>query len=260
MTAAALLLLAALAQPSTTPAGPPAPAPPAAWSGTAGAGLIWLTGNSRSVTFTLGAAAERKGARWIVSGKAAGAYGRSRAAGDGADQVVAEAAGGQLRVDRRLGERSSVYLLGVIDADHVNSVELRTAGELGATATWIDRGTKDGWNVYLRNDAGFRITEERRFQYYPAERALGEATLYSPRLGVAFRYQPRKGLTFTEDAEVLPSVGAGRVRVNSVSKLASSLIGVLSVGLTYTVAHDSAPAPGKVGTDTTLALLLEATL
>lgn len=257
----AILLSLALTQ-APAPDAAAAPAPPAGseWRGALGAGLIWLTGNSRSVTSTLEASAERKGHGWIFGGKVSGKYGTSHPAGSEAEQVVAQAAAAQLRVDRRLGTRHSAYVLGTVETDHVNSVELRNAGELGATAVWIDRGTKEDWNLYLRNDAGFRVTRERRFQYHPLERDLPDETLFSPRLGLAFRYQPWNGLTFTQDAELLSALEESRVRVNGVTKLSSRIVASLSLAITYSVAYDSAPAPGKVETDTTLAVTLEVKL
>jgi hypothetical protein len=255
MTAIATLLVAALAGQSE-----PAPPPQPAWSTTVGLGLISITGNARSTTATLTAATERKSAAWIFGAKAFATYGRSRPVGAEEDEQVAEAAGLTLRVDRSFGKRYSAYAIGALDGDHVKSIELRSAGELGAAAIWIDSGTDEGWRTLFRTDLGFRIAEERRWQYYPTAADLEDETLYAPRLGLALKFARGKAVVFTEDAEVLPNVvGDSRVLVNSVTKLTSRLADALALAVAYTVAFDSRPAPGKVETDTTLAVTLETT-
>src|SRR5512143_971461 len=74
------------------PAPVPAPAAPAksAWTGTVGLGLMSLTGNSRSITFTTNAAAERKSEDWIVGAKLLAAYGENRTASGAPAETVAE--------------------------------------------------------------------------------------------------------------------------------------------------------------------------
>jgi putative salt-induced outer membrane protein YdiY len=253
---------AKLEVPAPPPAAPPpAPAPAAKWSGTVGLGMISLTGNSRSTTFNTALAAERKSEEWIWAVKAGATYGQSRAAADGEDETVAEAAGLLLRLDRRFGPRYSVFVLGAVDTDHVKSVELRSAGELGATVAWVDAAGASGWSVSLRTDLGFRIANEQRYQYYPDRLQLEDETLYAPRAGFALRYGLSKDVVFTEDAEILPNVvGDSRVVMNSVSKISTRLSRSLAFGVAFTVNHDSAPAPGKVSTDTALALTLDVLL
>ena len=53
------------------------------------------------------------------------------------------------------------------------------------------------------------------------------------------------------------NMGAGRVVVNSTSKLSSRLTESLSFGASFQVNHDSEPAAGKVPTDTILGLTVE---
>jgi putative salt-induced outer membrane protein YdiY len=241
---------------------PAAPAAPkAAWTGTVGLGLISLTGNSRTVTFNTNAAAERKSEGWIMAAKLSASYGQNRAAVGAATDTVAEAAGLQLRLDRRFGERYSAYVLAAGDTDHVKSVELRSTGEVGATVVWVDAGGDSGWKTTLRTDLGFRIANEQRYQYYPVDLALDDETLYAPRAGLAFRYAMSKDVLFSEDAEILPNViGDSRVVVNSVSKISTRLSRTLAFGVAFTVNHDSAPAADKVATDTALALTLDVLL
>ncbi len=220
-----------------------------------------LTGNSRSITFTTNAAAERKSEDWIVGAKALAAYGENRAAASGTTEKVAEMASLQLRLDRRFGARYSTYALGAAATDHVKSVELRSTGELGATVMWVDTKGATGWATTLRTDLGFRISEERRYQYYPTSLQVPDVTLYAPRAGLAFTYAISKDVLFAEDAEVMSNVsGDSRVLANSISKISVRLSRSLAFGVSFTVNHDSAPAPGKVPTDTQLAMTLDVLL
>lgn len=242
------------------PAAGPAPAPKK-WTGTVGLGLISLTGNSRSLTFNATGAAERKSDGWILGLKGYGVYGQSRVPEGTSTQVLAKAAGLQARMDRKFHDRYSGYLLGALDTDHVKSVELRYTAEAGASITWVDASGPSGWKTSLRTDLGFRWTLEQRYQYYPVDLALDDETMYAPRLGLSFKYALNKNVLFTEDAEILPNVvGDSRVVVNSVSKISTRLSRSLAFGVAFTLNHDSSPAPGKVDTDTALALSLDVLL
>lgn len=250
-----------VAAPTTAPAPAAAATPPKPkWSGSVGVGLISLTGNSKSVTFNANGAAERKSDGWILGIKANAVYGQTRAPSGTATETVAQAAGLLGRLDRKFHERYSGYVLTAFETDHVKSVEIRYTGEAGASITWVDAGGPSGWKTNLRTDLGFRWAQENRFQYYPAATSgpLPTQTLYAPRLGVAFKYQINKDVIFTEDAEILPNVvGAGRVVVNSTSKLSAHLTESLTFGASFVVNHDSKPAPGKVDTDTILGLTVD---
>jgi putative salt-induced outer membrane protein YdiY len=264
--AAATVAGGARAAPAAAPAAAaPAPAPAPKWSGTVGVGLISLTGNSKSVTFNANGAAERKSDGWVLGLKALAVYGQTRPPEGGSTQTVAQAAGVQGRLDRKFHQRYSGYALAAFDTDHVKSVEIRYTGEAGASITWVDASGDTGWKTSLRTDLGFRWAQENRFAYYPVppavEGPLDTVTLYAPRLGLAFKYALNKNVVFSEDAEILPNVvGAGRVVVNSLAKLSSRLTESLSFGASFQVNHDSAPAAGKVATDTILGLTIEVLL
>jgi hypothetical protein len=251
----ACLLAAALLLPTLARAEDPKPAE---WKGTVGAGLILMTGNSQTTTFTGSGAASRETMGWILSAKAAGAYGENRAAPAGL-QTNAYNAAGQLRLDRKIPEIWSVYLLGGLETDHIASVELRGLVEPGVSAQWIDVKEADWQKVGLRTDVGFRWATEKRYRYYPTPgEALPGADLVAPRLGLAFRYAFSKEVFFTEDAEILPNVvGDSRVLVKSLSKLSSRLGKSVTTGISYAVAHDSRPAVGKKKTDGILTAVVE---
>jgi putative salt-induced outer membrane protein YdiY len=246
-------------------AAPAAAAKPSPWTGSVGLGLISLTGNSRTVTFTTNAQAERKTTDWIAGTKLYATYGQNRVNATettpARTETVAEAAGMQLRLDRRFAERYSAYVLGAADTDHVKSIELRSTGEVGASILWVDAGGDSGWKTTLKTDLGFRVANEVRHQYYPTSGPADDATLYAPRAALAFKYALSKDVLFSEDAEIMPNVvGDSRVVVNSLSKISTRLSRTLAFGVAFAVNHDSRPAAPKVATDTSLALTLDALL
>jgi Protein of unknown function, DUF481 len=249
---------ATAAQVASPPAAATTEAPTSTWTVKAGVNLIYLRASARTLTFSGHAAVERKIPEWIFGVKASGAYGTSRPSGSADSQVVALAAALQARVDRRFSQSVSAYVLGGIETDHVQSVESREFGEAGASMVWFDIREADYSKIFLRTDLGLRYQYESRFQYYPTPMREPGVTLVAPRLGAVFRYAFNKGTIFSEEAEVLPNVtGEARVLINSQSKLTTLLTGVLSFAAGFGVKFDSAPAPGKVDTETTLTLGLE---
>lgn len=263
---AALLLppLAAVAGETAAPAAPAAPVAPVApapaeLKGTVGAGLIVLTGNSDTTTFTGAASASRETFGWIVAAKAAGAYGQTRPAAGGARQTTAYAMSGQLRLDRKFGGGWAVFVLGGLEADHVANVAYRTIAELGVAAQWLDVKEADLTRVALRTDLGLRYGYEARWRYYGTPTgAQPGVEVVAPLLGLAFRWGFSREVFFTEEAEVFPSLGGEpRVQARSVAKLSSRLTQALTLGVGYTASFDSRPAAGKERTDTALTALLE---
>ncbi|WP_253910664.1 DUF481 domain-containing protein, partial [Pyxidicoccus fallax] len=235
------------------------------WDVTLGAGLISLTGNASTFTFSGLASAQRKTEHWIYAIKAYSSYGRSRPpeveGEEAVSQVVALNAGLELRGDRRFTQVLSGYLLAGAETDHVKSVESRSFGEGGLGVLWWDEKTPEGKESYLRTDAAFRYAHETRFQYYPTRLDLEDVDLGGPRFGAVFRYGLSKNVLFKEDVEVLVSViGDSRMLLNSQTQLSVGLTEALSLSTSFMVKHDSAPPPGKVSTDTALALNLEVKL
>jgi len=239
------------------PATPPAPA----WSGSVGAGLIFLSGNSNSVTFSANASGERKTENWVFSAKANAAYGQSRPAGESAVVTLAQAAALQVRADRLLGSLAALYLATGAETDHIKSLELRALGEGGLGLRWLDVKEGDLQKVSLRTDVALRYARELRFQYYPVSENLADTYLVAPRFGLSFKFALTREVTFAEDAEVLPNLtGDSRVLVNSLSKLSTRLVGGLSLGIALLVQHDNKPSAGKMQTDTSLTFGLEMAL
>jgi len=245
------------------PAAAPVP-PDVIWSGTLGLGLIALTGNSQTVTFSTNAAFERKSKEWILGIKASAAYGQNQAPGDASSQVTALGGTLQARGDRRFSDTTSLYLLAGIDTDHLQSIESRPFGEVGVALIWFDEKQGDLAKTSLRTDLGFRYGREYRFQYYPVhvgpsgDPALAEVDIVAPRLGVAYRYAVNKDIIFTEEVSAIANVvDTARLLFSSTSKLASRLTQKVALGVSFVVNDDTVPAPGKVSTDTALSVGLE---
>jgi hypothetical protein len=231
------------------------------WSGTLGAGLISLTGNARTITANVSAAFERTSKSWVISGKASGAYGQSRAVGAESSEVVAMGASLLLRGDRRFTDRYSGYVSAAADTDHIKSVELRPSMEAGVGILWIDDKEGELLRSRLRSDLAFHYSSEQRFQYYPTSMDLEDVSLIAAKLGVSFRHALNKDVIFGEDLEVLFNIaGTSRALVSSVTKIAARLLGPLSMGVGFTVNHDSQPAAGRLPTDTALNVGVEVAL
>ncbi|HEX8703786.1 MAG TPA: DUF481 domain-containing protein, partial [Myxococcaceae bacterium] len=254
--------------PAATPEAPPAEAKKEEdpkmdqWKGSMGLGLISLAGNASTLTFNGLANAERKTENWIYSLRAQAVYGRSRLPASETEperaQVVALGAGLQLRGDRRFTQRISGYVLAGGETDHIKSVEFRGTGEVGTGIVFWDETKEDGRTSSLRTDLAFRFSRETRFQYYPTRLDVADLDLGGPRVGLALRYSVSKDIVFTQDAEAVPNVlGDARLLVNTTSKLLARLTESLSLGTSFVLQYDSAPAVGKVSTDTALSGTIE---
>jgi hypothetical protein len=253
----------AAAAPPVVPTAAPIP-PDVIWSGTVGLGLIALTGNSQTVTFSTNAAIERKSKEWIWGFKASAAYGHSEAPDGKSSTVTALNGTFQARGDRRFTETTSLYLLAGVDTDHLQSIEARPFGELGVAYIWFDEKQGDLAKTSLRTDLGFRYGREYRFQYYPTvagpsqNPALAEVDIVAPRLGVAYRYAVSKDVIFTEEVSAIGNVvNTARLLFTSTTKLASRLTEKVSLGVSFVVNDDTVPVQDKKSTDTALSVGLE---
>jgi|GEM_PF-524389 len=241
---------------------PPKPAAPApvVWTGSVALGLIALTGNSQTITFSTNAALQRKSEEWIWGLLASAAYGQNTATGATAATVTALAASVQARGDRRFTDVLSLYLLGGVDTDHLKSIEDRPYGELGVSILWFDEKIEKLEKSSFKTDLGFRYGHEYRFLYYGAGAPATQpgVNIVAPRIGASYRYAVNKDIIFTEDASALGNlVDQTRLIATSVSKLSSRLTERVALGVSFALQYDSAPPPMKVNTDTALTVGLE---
>ena len=250
------------------------PKPPSAWTTSANLGLIFLAGNSSSITLNGRVAVEYKTEQWILGSRVYGAYGRARLMGADNFSDIAVQGGADLRVDRRFHLMLSGYTLSGIDFDHIKSIEARPFIELGTGVIWIDDKVDNAQKTLLSTDFGLRYAYESRFLYYPTDeeipllapedvptepRNLPDVQVVAPRAAVTFRYMLTDGVTFGEDFEVLLNViEVKRFWVNSSTKILVRLSNIFSVSTALTFKYDSEPAEGAQKLDTTLSLGLDA--
>jgi len=243
------------------------PPPPSPWTTSANLSLIFLAGNSSSITLSGNVAVSYKTTNWTFGSRVYGAYGRARLVDADEFSNIAMQGGFQLRADRRFNSMLSAYALGGIDFDHIKSIEARPFIELGTGVVWIDNKVGNAQKVLLSSDFGLRYAYESRFRYYLTEeddpdepRNLEDVQVVAPRAAVSFRYMLTEGVTFGEDFEVLLNViEVKRFWVNSTTKILVRLTNVFSVSTTLAFKYDSEPAEGTKKLDTTLSLGLDAT-
>jgi hypothetical protein len=254
-----------LSPPPVAPSPDAAPPKPDLWTGSAGVGLTWVTGNVTSIAFVASGQATRKGEHTITVLKAFGGYGEKLNDSGTGSEVLLLNAGLAGQFDYRFTKNVSAFFGAGIDTDHVKSVEIRGYGDLGVGVLWLDikegEVGKEFQKLYLKTDLGLRVQPEQRFQYYPVEKDVPNALMIGPRLALSFRYALSSAAYFTEDAEVLPNVlpnQPGRVLFNSVSKLGVGIAASMSLSAGFTVKYDSAPADGRKNTDTVLSVGLDA--
>jgi len=252
---------AAPATPAAPAAAPTTQTPSVVYTSVINLGLIALTGNAQSLSFTLGGSFQRKSQSWILSARGSAAYGQARTPGTEDTNVNAEAATAQLRVDRRFTEAATVYVLGGIDTDHIQSIEERPYGELGASLTWFDTKQGDLDKASLRTDLGFRYGREYRFQYFPVPLSLGAVDIVAPHAGLAFRYAVSKEIIFTEALDLVANLqGDPRLLLTNTAKIAARLSSSFSLTVSFLVNYDSLPPPPKLSTDTALTVGVEVAL
>ncbi|MBN8468935.1 DUF481 domain-containing protein [Corallococcus exiguus] len=264
-----LILFAAMAQTPTPPPDAADASSPASvgaeadededegpWTGSAGLGASMFTGNARSFTITGDAMAEYESPVWALTLEADGAYGNAAAEDEEEREVTALTLGGWARGDYRFTRLVSAYTFLGLETDHPASLELRTEVELGIGLTFLERKKKKTEKeLFLRTYLGASYAKDRRFQYTPTREDLPNVTLWSPAVGVAFRYDINEHVYLREDAVLLPDIfGDTRVLLDSTTKLSVHLTDRFALTTYFELQHDSAPAAGKVKTDTSLSV------
>lgn len=242
---------------------------PEGWYGTVSAGLTFITGNTQTLTLTGSAAADRKWESWAMGLRLSGAYGLANPSANVADsvtQTTARRAMGTLRGDRTFGGFASLFVLVGSELDHVKSIETRTFGELGTGLTFFSLKQGDAERLFLRLDLALRTGYETRFQYFPVEAGVDPyaIVILAPRAAVTFRWAVNKNMRLSEELELMPFLlepTAGRLLVNSTTKLNAKLTESVSLVTSLLVNYDSKPPPSasrRLSTDVALTVGVEA--
>ncbi len=273
-TAAAAERLANSVAPEAPKEEPAAPPKPDAWTGSAGIGLTYITGNTQSLVLTAGVQADRKWDKWSFGLRLSAAYGIANAnANDptSTSATTARKAGGTVRGERAYGSgfASSFITLGS-EFDHVKNIESRSIGEAGVGLTFLNRKEADLEKLFLKLDLGLRGGYETRYQYFPTPTAIDPygVPILAPRGGLYFRWAFNKYVRFSEEIEFIPYVlapDAGRLLINNTTKLSSRITEFLALTAGVIVNYDSKPpqvapppAPQRLSTDVTLTAGLDA--
>jgi hypothetical protein len=241
----------------TAPQAAPADAPAAkqGWLGNAGLGLTFITGNTQTLTLTGSFAADRKWDAWSMAVRLSGAYGLANPdvnVAASTTATTARRASGNVRGDRNFSTFASLFVLGGSEFDHVKNIESRTAGEFGTGLTFFNQKEGDVEKLYLRLDLAARAGYETRFQYFPQASSItpNGIVILAPRVAGVFRWSFSKDVRFTEELEFIPYLlapTAGRLLINSTTKLNARLTENVSLATGLLVNFDSSPPAGGAG-------------
>jgi len=244
---------------------------PDLWSGSAGLGVTFITGNMQNLMLTANLTAERKWDNWSLGLRAGGAYGLTNATAnvaDSASQTTARRANGTIRGARGFG-LASIYVLGGAEFDHVKNVESREFGEAGTGLTFFDvkeNNAEKAEKLYLRVDIAMRGGYETRFRYFPTPAAVDPygIVILAPRAALTFRWNLNKHVRVSEELEFIPFLLApttGRLLINDTTKLSANVTETIALTTALVINYDSMPppsTPAKLTTDVALTVGVEA--
>ncbi len=226
------------------------------WVGSVGLGLAFITGNTQTLTMTGNLSADRKWDVWAIGLRASGAYGLANPSANvvgSTSSTTARRAGGSIRGDRSFGSGfASLFVLAGTEFDHVKNIESRTVGELGTGLTFFDQKQGDLEKLYLRLDLAAHAGYETHYQYFPQASAIDPygVIILAPRAALTFRWGFSKDVRVSEELEFVPYVlapTAGRLLINSTTKLNARLTERLSLASSLLVNYDSMPPNGGAG-------------
>lgn len=249
----------------------PGPPKPDLWSGSAGLGVTFITGNMQVLTLTANLTAERIWGDWSLGLRAGGAYGLTNATANVADtaaQTTARRANGTVRGARSFG-LASIYALGGAEFDHVKNVESREFGEAGTGLTFFDvkePGPAKAEKLYLRLDLAMRAGYETRFRYFPTAARVDPygIVILAPRVAATFRWNLNQHVRISEELEIIPFLLApttGRLLINDTTKLSANITPSIALTTALVINYDSMPppsTPAKLSTDVALTVGVEA--
>jgi hypothetical protein len=243
-----------------------------------GLGATFITGNAQTLTLTANVAADRKWNVWALGIRVSGAYGTANPTSTGTSATTARRASASVRGDRSFTDLVALFALGSFEFDHMKNIEARGLGELGTGLTFFNQKEGDLEKLFLRLDLAIRAGYETHYQYFGTPGPIDPygAAILAPRAGLLFRWGVSKDVHLSEEVEIIPyllaapgaAVGsgatAGRLLLNSTTKLNARLTEVVSLTTAVVINYDSqppqpaAPAPQRVNTDVALTVGVEA--
>jgi len=210
------------------------------WKANAGFSGIFNSGNAVNQTIGGNALVSVKRDMNQISWSGNGAYGRARDNATGVTATNTENWQTQLRYDRFLSDRLSLYTLGHMRHDAPAGFDLNYGGAAGY-AHFLYKSDMTNFKYEL----GFDVTRQR-FVTSVKENA------YSARLFLQFTHKFKEGVFLGQDMENLFNVKeSDDYRINSLTSLNFSLTQKVAFQAGYAIRFDNQPVAGFKKVDTT---------
>ena len=158
----------------------------------------------------------------------------------------------ELRYDRFLGERISLYVLGGALVDQFAGYDLRTHEQIGVSYMAIKTEPTS-----LMLEFGFDIAQE----LYTGDVDPGYASVFAARLLAGFSHNFSESVGFTNTLEAYPNVVQwADVRVLNDAALSAKLSDMISLRLSHQLAFDNQPVEGFAKLDQTTRVTIVASI
>jgi putative salt-induced outer membrane protein YdiY len=209
------------------------------WKANGGVSGIFNSGNAESQTFGGNALISVKMDQDQIAWTGSGAYGRAKDAATGIASTNTENWQTQLRYDRFLTEKFSLYTLGHMRHDAPAGFDLNYGGSLGYAHFFY----KSEMTTF-KYELGFDVTQQRFT-------TLIEETAYSVRAFLQFTHKFSQSVFLGEDLENLFNIeDASDYRLNSMTSLNFSLTQKVAFQAGYAIRFDNQPVAGFRSLDT----------
>ncbi len=210
------------------------------WKANAGLSGIFNSGNAVNQTIGGNALVSVKKNMNQITWSGNGAYGRAKDNASGVTSTNTENWQTQLRYDRFLTERFSLYGLGHMNHDAPAGFDLNYGASVGY-AHFLYKSDMTSFKYEL----GFDATRQRFV-------TLVEENAYSARLFLQFTHKFSDGVYFGQDMENLFNVKeSDDYRINSLTSLNFSLTQKVAFQAGYAIRFDNQPVAGFKKVDTT---------
>jgi len=159
---------------------------------------------------------------------------------------TAQRASGDLRYDRFLSDRNSLYVLGGGFTDPYAGYDTRFNGQLGYSHLLLFEPGQDDPDTSLAAEVGVDAARED----YTDGVVPNRGVKYNARGAVGFVRVLTKSLAFGQDVEVFVNVQDPKdTRLISDTAITNELTSTMSVKLSYTMTYDTDPVEGYVPAD-----------
>lgn len=217
-----------------------APAPTTSpWDITAALGFTLTSGNSDSVTLTIGANAKREWALWKLGMKLGILYAESDDVQTASEWIFME------RLERKLSERATIFQDLLLEHDEEEDLAYR----IQVTVGYNRRLVKKDDTFELWGNVGGGVLYQSFFD--------SSDTQAIAQVGINFTWQITKALKYTQVVTIWPSLSdSGEYRLYWESVFTTPVSERIDLRLTILDRYDSNPQPGVESNDLTIAISL----